>query len=142
MADICQTAYMDETGHAADDAQRFCGMAGFLATDDRWKVGEGRWKEVLDQAGAEYMHMREFVPSRKEFRNWKDQEKKDKFYRDLLKILRDIKAIPFGSIISLDGYRKLSDEDRELFNEPYLRSLADCVGIPAFLLQNEPPEVK
>src|SRR6266581_4226110 len=123
---------MDETGHAADDAQRFCGMAGFLATADRWQIFEDRWNEVLKDYGARYMHMREFVPSRKEFLGWKNQTKKERFYRELLKVLRDIKAIPFGSIISLNGYRRLSDKDRELFNEPYLRSLADCVGIPAF----------
>ena len=140
--DIYQIAYMDETGHAADDAQRFCGMAGFIATVDNWQVFEEQWNRVLTEHGVGYMHMREFVPSRKEFRDWKDQTDKDKFYRELLKILRDIKAIPFGSIISLDGFRKLSAVDRELFNEPYLRSLSDCVGIPAFVLQNEPQEVK
>jgi Protein of unknown function (DUF3800) len=143
VAEVYQIAYMDETGHAADDNQHFCGMAGFLATADRWEILEGRWKQTLKRFDVDYMHMKEYGPSTGIFKSWKGDERKRKaFFGELLSHLRDIRAIPFGSIYSLDAYRGLSKEDREILNEPYLKSLADCVGIPALILDKEPPEVK
>ena len=56
--DTYQIAYMDETGHAADDVQRFCGMAGFITTVDRWQLFEDQWNSVLTKYGVGYMHMR------------------------------------------------------------------------------------
>jgi hypothetical protein len=139
---LSYTAYMDETGHAADNSQQFCGMAGFLSTDENWKILKERWRTVLTRFGVDYMHMKEYGPSAGIFKDWKgDEPKRKAFYSELMKILRDIRAIPFGSIYSLDAYRRLSDEDRQILNEPYLKSLSDCVGIPAFLLQDKPPEV-
>jgi len=136
-------AYMDETGHAGDDNQHFCGMAGFLATSDSWTVLDRKWKQTLNRFRVDYMHMKEYAHSKGVFTGWKgDESKRKAFYSELLSHLREIRAIPFGSIVSLDGYRKLSDEDKVLFTEPYLRSLADCVGIPAARLEEMSPEIK
>ena len=52
---LAYTAYMDETGHAADDNQHFCGMAGFLSTDDNWEILESRWKQTLKLFNVDYM---------------------------------------------------------------------------------------
>src|SRR6266496_3240640 len=88
-------------------------------------------------------HMKEYGPSVGIFKTWKgDEPKRKAFLGELLSHLRVIRAIPFGSIYSLDAYRKLSEEDREILHEPYLKSLADCVGTPALLLNSKPPEVK
>jgi len=137
------TAYMDETGHAAASDQHFCGMAGFLATTDRWQLLETKWKETLKRFNVDYMHMKEFGSFTGVFKAWKgDESKRKRFYGELLAHLREIRAIPFGAIYSLDAYRKLSDEDRAAINDPYLKSLCDCVGIPARLLEDKPPEIK
>jgi hypothetical protein len=143
MAEIHYTAYMDETGHAADNAQRFCGMAGFVSTADKWDILKEHWQGTLKRFNVPYMHMKEFGPSAGIFKSWKNDDSRRKaFYGELLRHLRKIRAIPFGSIYSLDAYRKLSEEDQQILNEPYLKSLTDCVGIPAFLLQEKPSEVK
>jgi hypothetical protein len=143
MAELYYTAYMDETGHAADDNQRFCGMAGFFQKADDWEILEGLWKDTLKRFGVEYMHMKEFGPSIGIFKSWKgDESKRREFFSELLSHLRKIHAIPFGSVYSLSAYRKLSGEDKGILNDPYLKSLSDCVGIPALVLQEKPPEVK
>lgn len=140
---VYYTAYMDETGHAADDAQRFCGMAGFLAPADRWEVFEGKWKQVLVDFKIPYFHMKEFAHSEGVFAGWRGKElKRRKLFGTLLNKIAAIHPIPIGSITSLDAYRALTDEDRMIHHDPYLRSLLDCSGMPGIVLRDQPPEVR
>jgi len=143
MADLYHIAYMDETGHAADDAQMFCGMAGLLAPAYKWKVFEDNWNAVLKEFGIPYFHMKEFAHSEGVFEGWKGNETKRRdLFNKLLNKIAAIRAVPVGSITSLDAYRNLTPEDQVVHHDPYLRSLMDCSGLPGFVLQNQPSKVK
>jgi hypothetical protein len=37
-------AYFDETGHSSDAAQKFVGIAGFVAPALNWEFFEANWK--------------------------------------------------------------------------------------------------
>jgi hypothetical protein len=137
------TAYMDETGHAADASQRFCGMAGFLAPSEKWEEFESKWKKVLREFHIPYFHMREFAHSKGAFADWKGKEhKRRKLFDSLLHKIAAIHPVPIGSITSLDAFRRLTKEDQALHHDPYIRSVLDCATWPGVVLQDRPLDVK
>jgi uncharacterized protein DUF3800 len=143
MADLYHVAYMDETGHAADGSQKFCGMAGFLAPAYKWERFESNWNAVLNEFHIPYFHMKEYAHSKGVFKGWeKDEGKRQELFNKLLNKIAAIRAVPTGSITSLEGFRRLSREDQLAWHDPYLRSLLDCTSAAGFLLDDQPPQVK
>jgi hypothetical protein len=143
MADLYHVAYMDETGHAADDSQKFCGMAGFLAPAYKWEKFESNWNTVLKEFHIPYFHMKEYAHSKGVFKGWeKDEAKRKDLFNKLLNKIAAIRPVPMGSITSLEGFRSLSQEDQLAWHDPYLRGLLDCTSAPGFLLDDQPPQVK
>lgn len=144
--------YMDETGHSSDQRQRFNGMAGLIAPASHWKELERKWKETLDAFKITHFHMTEFenserarnaTRSKNVFKNW-SSIKKEKLFSKLLKIIETTHAFPVGSVISMDDFRSLSDEQRKLFDDPYYLGFANMLAYVDFFLKStgSAPEVK
>lgn len=128
--------FMDETGHSKDQKQRFNGMAGLIAPSDHWEAFELKWKQVLKDFKIPYFHMQEFetserardsTKSKNSFKNW-SAIKKERLFFKLLKIIETVHPFPLGSIMSMDDYRALSEEQRKYFDDPYYLGFLFVLG--------------
>jgi hypothetical protein len=126
------TAYMDETGHAQDLAQKFVGMAGLIAPADKWSQFESGWHRVLGDFNLPYFHMIEFAHSVKIFVPFKnDEPRRKELFGRLIEVIEAANPLPMGWILPLDVYRNLSPQEQNVFGEPYYRALLYCLFLPA-----------
>jgi hypothetical protein len=123
-------SYFDRSGQ--EDAQ-FMTLTGIAATDDLWKEIEDTWLYVLHNhtPRAEYMHMIEAIPLRKEFakdKGWND-EMVSGLVNQLISYLSNVpkdKYCQFASIVHMDAYRKLHSEHYQL-DSPVDICVESCV---------------
>jgi hypothetical protein len=134
------TAYMDETGHSRNT--EFVGIAGLVASDERWQVLKRDWKNALKTYGIEWFHMTEFAHSTGQFKGWKrNEDRRREFFGKLVEIMKATEGLPVGSVVSMVDYRSLGPRVTP-FLDPYYISFADCVRGAALLAELEPPEKK
>jgi hypothetical protein len=138
---VMLTGYMDETGHSKDEKQRFVGMAGLVAPAENWEAFEHKWNEVLSDFKIPHFHMKDFANRKRHFEGWHELKRK-KLLGKLMRIMASTHALPVGSITSMEDFRSLSEEDRQLAQDPYFFSFLGCVFIPTNLLHNHPPDVR
>lgn len=145
------TANLDETGHHDDPSQKVAGMAGIIGESVDLIEFERRWKEALRDAKVPlfkdnkepYFHMREFVHTADTFSTWKGQRARcEKLFDKLLTIIEASHVIPFGSIMPLDAWRKLTKEQQKYLINPYYFSAHDCLWTIMSLMMNRPFEEK
>lgn len=137
------TGYYDETGDSKDPAQKFVGMAGFVAPAEKWEILERKWKFILKEFKVPYFHMKEFNPSEGVFKGWKDKEsKRRRLFGSLIKTIKEIKPLPIGCVFSSEDFRSLPKRDREIIKDPYFLSFISCVAAPSMFIENAAPDVK
>jgi len=135
--------FFDETGDTKDPAQKFVGMAGFVAPSEKWVHFECKWKSILKDFKLPYFHMKEFNPSEGVFRGWKgDESKRKALFGSLIETIEEIKPLPVGCVFSSEDFRTLPDRDRRMIKDPYFFSFISCVGMPSMLIQNAPSDVE
>lgn len=121
------SAYMDETGHPHDLNSRFVGMAGLLAPSLNWERFESQWNDTLNRFNLDYFHMKDFAHSKKAFKNWKgDEERRRALLGDLVQVIRQSHAVPFGGIIPMEPYRSFPKHLQETLRSPYHLSFTVC----------------
>lgn len=130
------TAYCDETGSYEDPNIRFVGMAGLLATSANWEWFESEWKIVLAAYALPYFHMKDFAHSRLAFEGWKGQEEKRRsLLSDLMACIRGAYALPFGTTIPMEPFRKYPLEAQTIIgNHPYQLAFIGCNVILADMM--------
>lgn len=75
------TAYLDDSGtHTTSDVVV---VAGFISLANKWEKFTQEWKEALDDYHLDYFHMTDFENSRKQFKGWNGQERKNRLNRFL-----------------------------------------------------------
>lgn len=114
------SAYMDETGHAADERQKYVGIAGLMAPAANWERFERKWKEALalPYIGLPYFHMKDFANRKKFYVGW-SEEKRRKVLGKLLTVIETAHPLPVGSIVPLKYWRALAPEYKTVFMDPY-----------------------
>lgn len=121
-------AYMDETGHSDDPRCHFAGMAGFVASERHWEGLAEYWKTVMDYFKlTEPFHMKDYAHSRGQFTSWKgDEPKRRSLLNALVQGILAIKPTPVGTIVSIEDFRGLSEEQRSGFKDPYYIAFQRC----------------
>jgi hypothetical protein len=132
-------AYLDETGHSKDERQRFNGMAGLIATVDYWEQYDRKWREALKDYKIPFFHMKDFASCRGVFEGW-SEPKRRKLYGKLMRIIATAYALPFGSIIPMEIFRRFSKEQQSYFGDPYYFNFITCVVAAADLMSPMPAE--
>ncbi len=122
------TAYFDETGHSSDTAQRFVGMAGFVAPMLNWEFFEANWKAALNRFDLPYFHMKDFAQFRGAFRGWTEDQRRELF-NALLRIITESGAMTLGSIVPLAEYKKVTGERQAHWIEPYYICMVSCISL-------------
>ena len=122
---LALTAYMDESGHSADPALHFAGMAGFIAPGLAWDEFEKSWSAILDQFGLEWFHMNEFAHFEGPFEGWDEKRRRDLFGQ-LIGVIKKTRAIPTGAVVSVADFNSLSEGQRAAFRDPYFMAFQQC----------------
>jgi hypothetical protein len=114
-------SYMDETGHSDDPALDYVGMAGFVAPLGSWEVFDAGWKDLMHNAGLrEAFHMKDFAHSQGQFREWRENEPlRRALFSSAMKLIVETGATPIGALVSLSGFRSLTQTQQKSFLDPY-----------------------
>lgn len=129
------TAYLDESGHSQDQRVRFMGMAGLIATTHYWQHYEREWKKVLKNFHVPYFHMKEYAHSVGVFAGWKgDEPKRRALYGELMNVISETNALPFGSLVPMELFRTFSARQKGYFKDPYYFVYITCLVIAADLI--------
>lgn len=120
-------AYFDDSGHP--DGQEAVIVAGFIATRDQWQELEREWKDVLDHAGLDHFHMKEFQHS-----DDMPFHKKEAILRRLVKIIESNTIRPIAHIVLMKEYKAVNEKYamEEVLGAPYSmagRSVARSLNI-------------
>jgi hypothetical protein len=126
---------MDETGHSKDQRSKFNGMAGLITKEESWLVYEREWGKILSHFKIPYIHMSE---RSKMFKGWSDEKKKD-LSRCVWEIIKNIEALPLGSIIPMDDYRPIEDRIRKYIPDPYFMAMMNCMAFATGFLRKSGP---
>ena len=111
---LALTAYMDESGHSADPALHFAGMAGFIAPGLAWDEFEKSWSAILNQFELEWFHMNEFAHFEGPFEGWDEKRRRDLFGQ-LIGVIKKTRAIPTGAVVSVADFNSLSEGQQPHF---------------------------
>jgi hypothetical protein len=115
-------AYFDASGHPKEPARRVLTVAGFVATEERWKKFEPKWEAVLASEGASSFHMKHFAHFKKDFKDgWRNNEPRRRaFIGALASVVRRHVKQAFSHSVFLDHYDAVNKEYRmdEVF-KPY-----------------------
>lgn len=136
------SAYFDETGHSADQRQKFVGMAGLIAPASNWKRFEEKWMEALRLPFVDlpHFHMKDFANREKEYADW-SEERRRKVLGKLLTVIEVAMPYPIGCIVSMERYRKLSQEHKDYFIDPYYMCYQSSIeGCVTFLESAKAPD--
>ncbi|MCA1568607.1 MAG: DUF3800 domain-containing protein [Acidobacteria bacterium] len=145
------TAFLDETGDAADPAQHVVGMGGLIGLEADWKVFQDRWRQALAEAkvprykdAAEpFFHMREFKSCQATFKGWESKEaERNELYDNLLAIMETSRVVPFGAAMPLSAWRKLTDQQQSYHLNPYFFTAQFCIYRILSLTHDRPPVEK
>jgi uncharacterized protein DUF3800 len=112
------SAYMDETGHSADEQQRFNGMAGLMAPTKRLLRMQRKWDATMGRFHLPYFHMKDFAASRGHYAGWGETKRRN-LYGRLLAHINGAQPMFVGSIMQMSDYRSLTDQQRAEFGDPY-----------------------
>lgn len=100
------TAYFDDSG--SPDSGICLGVAGFVATPEKWVEFEKAWHSVLTSYGIGYFHMREYAHSVGQFKEWKGKEgKRRTLLKKLIKCLNGRVNMSFSSAVVLKEYNEV-----------------------------------
>jgi len=102
-------SYMDETGIQRRD--RFCTIAGYVATADEWDELERRWRFVLDAYHVKYFHALEFYGGTEPYKGWK-RSKRDSFINAVFDCVAECDLRPVASAIDCDIFWSLTEDER------------------------------
>ena len=137
------TAYLDETGHSKDPNKKYVGLAGMVATAERWEAFERDWRQALEdfEVPNNFFHMMDFAQSQgPPYDGWKNDETKRRTVLDrLMAIIRNT-GMPFGAVVNLEAYRATSATYQAGAVDPYYICLQHCVHGAAVQTLYEAPE--
>ena len=113
------TCAFDASGHQSN--QLCLVVAGFVSSAKDWIDFSAEWQDRLDRDAICYFHMVEFAHSVKQFKRWKDQEKRRQtLFSDLLGLIKKYAYRKFGCAIINDTFHSNISSANQ--NQLYLNS--------------------
>src|SRR5262249_23065793 len=108
-------AYLDESGIHADS--RWCVIAGYFGSENKWNRFDARWRSVLDSFGIDEFHAQRFWSACEgsnisEYSGW-DRARTSNFVGQLLNTIQDSHRIfPVVCSVHMEEWHKLSESER------------------------------
>src|SRR5450631_1240772 len=92
--------YFDDSGHPDD--QMTVVVAGFIATEDQWRLFERDWRNILDPFGIDIFHMTDVEASNR----WSRIEK-DLIVERLVRTITTRAQYHISEIVLMDDYKEI-----------------------------------
>jgi len=109
-------AYFDGSGKGGDPQCKFLTLAGFSGTEETMVSFQEGWKQIVNDSGADYLHMAEAWPLKGQFspdKRW-TSKRRDDLVRNLIRYLADYRhfdettdLLGFSCTIDLSAYRRV-----------------------------------
>lgn len=117
-------AFLDESGHSS--GTEFFALAAFVAENTDWAAFDRLWQEALHDAGAPYLHMREFAHRVGAFQGWTEEQRRALLGR-CVKALNSIPAVAVGAAVSIADFNALNSEARSALRDPFFCCFQEVV---------------
>lgn len=108
--------YFDESGHSA--GTDFFALAAFVAEDTDWVAFDSMWRDALREAGAPYLHMREFAHSLGPFSGWAEARRRG-LLAGCITAINSVPATAVGATMSTACFAALPEEARSALRDPF-----------------------
>jgi len=94
-------------------------MAGLLARGVAWKAFDPEWRSACEDEGlTEPFHMMDFAAYKGQFKGWNDEQRK-RLLAKLIAAIRNTKAIPIGSVVSVKDFNSYDPRLKAQLKDPY-----------------------
>lgn len=123
-------AYFDAAGDPKDPNIRVLSVAGWIATEAKWRRLERAWRRICLEAGVSGLHMNELAHFLGEYATWRDdEEKRANFLSDAVRTIHAHTNRDFSQSAYLDGYRAVDAqfEFSERMGHPYSLCALRCI---------------
>jgi hypothetical protein len=95
-------------------------MAGLLATETAWKAFDAEWRSACAAASlTEPFHMMDFAAFKGQFKGW-SEEQRQRLLSKLVGAVRNAKAVPIGSVVSVKDFNSFDPRLRAKLRDPHL----------------------
>lgn len=135
-------SFVDEAGHAKDPNQKYLCLAGLLAPQASWNRFDTEWREACAAEGLNKpFHMKDLAARRGEFSHWSETKRKS-LLRSLISAIENARAIPIGSVVSIEGFNSLPAQARRGLKDPHFvafQSLTYQIAAAASIQWNPGP---
>lgn len=101
-------------------------VGGYIAADQQWKAFNKEWDKVLKSAGIKFFHMTDFESRFGDYKEWSN-EQRIKILESFYEIIHKYVLKGFTTSVVLEDYNNLSDQHRNIFGEPHLCALFNCM---------------
>lgn len=133
------SAYCDESGHSASGGH--FALAAYVGHDDEWVRFNERWNAALAEAGAPYLHMREFAHSQGPYRGW-TEDRRRLLMSGVVEAITTSTLVAVAAAMNVDAYRTLPTSARESLRDPFFCCFQEVVrGVGIRVLFEPPGEV-
>lgn len=129
------SSYCDEFGSAADPAKKYMGIAGLLATVEKWKTFDAEWRGLFNRESIPSpFHMVDFVHAKEDFgdKRWADRVERIRIMRLLLDVIAAASIIPVAAAVVLQDFNELSETHRSRLKGPYFAAFQEVTYNLAF----------
>jgi hypothetical protein len=116
--------YFDESGHSA--GTDFFAIAAFVAHRADWTRFNRLWREALHDAGAPYLHMREFAQFRGAFAAWPEGRRRA-LLAGCITAINSVPAIAVGAALSTASFAALPEEAQSVLRDPFFCCFQEVV---------------
>jgi hypothetical protein len=112
-------SYVDEAGHSKDPSRSYLCLAGLLATETAWRAFDPEWRSACAEEGLIHpFHMMDFAALKGQFRGWTEEQRRQLLCK-LIAAIRNARAIPIGSVVSVKDYNAFDPRLRSKLRDPY-----------------------
>jgi uncharacterized protein DUF3800 len=129
-------SFVDEAGHTKDPNQSYLCLAGLLATEESWKRFDAEWRCACAAEGLKGpFHMKDLAARKREFIGW-TEEKRQNHLNQLISAIYRARAIPIGSVVSVNGFNALPPHVKTGFKDPHFlafQTLTCQLAVAAFM---------
>jgi len=109
---VCLRGYFDDSGKHDDPTLNTVSLAGYLAPVSAWEEFERLWKrDVLDEFGIAYFHMKELIGQKGPFADWEKNDKRQPaLFAAMAKAIGDGGLTGFGAPLLTDALDRFNAE--------------------------------
>ena len=134
------SCFFDDSGKESAIDNQIVVIAGFVASEDIWKIFTGMWLNSLLRFGISWLHTKDFVCGQGEYasRGW-DWPTRKLMLEDFLNLIRHSHLTAFAVAIDMDAWREFPQERARKFGNAHGFCFARILGVVVERMKTSAP---